>query len=203
MFENYVASQCSHSISPSSVPSYFWASISMVILCNNQVPLVKVLLVAGSRAFSKWRHTGQDCPCRRHLWWLFFVCFFFLLLNERFFNFSTGLGIIPNKLPPHTVPSLSPLVTACLFSLSVSLLLFCSNHEFVVKVKVSQLCPNLWNPLDCTVHGILQARILKWVAFPFSRRSFQLQGIEPRSPALQEDYLPSWATRESQEYWSG
>ena len=133
----------------------------------------------------------------------FFCLFFFLLLNERFFNFSTGLGIIPNKLPPHTVPSLSPLVTACLFSLSVSLLLFCSNHEFVVKVKVSQLCPNLWNPLDCTVHGILQARILKWVAFPFSRRSFQLQGIEPRSPALQEDYLPSWATRESQEYWSG
>ena len=38
------------------------------------------------------------------------------------------------------------------------------------------------------VHGILQARILKWVAIPFSRRSSQ-PGIEPRSPALQEDSL--------------
>ena len=38
-----------------------------------------------------------------------------------------------------------------------------------VKVKVTQLCPTLCNPLDYTVHGILQARILEWVAFPFSR----------------------------------
>ena len=37
-----------------------------------------------------------------------------------------------------------------------------------VKVKVTQLCPTLCNLVDCTVHGILQARILKWVAYPFS-----------------------------------
>lgn len=85
VFENHVASQCSHSISPSSVPSYFWASVSMVYSVQQLVPLVKVLLVAGSRAFSRWRHTGQDCPCHRHLWWHF--CFFSFLLNERFFNF--------------------------------------------------------------------------------------------------------------------
>ena len=41
---------------------------------------------------------------------------------------------------------------------------------------VTQLCPNLCNPLDYSppgsfVHGILQARILKWVALPFSRGS--------------------------------
>ena len=29
------------------------------------------------------------------------------------------------------------------------------------------------NPMDYTVHGIFQARILKWVAFPFSRGSSQ------------------------------
>ena len=38
-------------------------------------------------------------------------------------------------------------------------------------VKVTQLCPTLCNPIDYTVHGILQARILEWVAFPFSRGS--------------------------------
>ena len=42
-----------------------------------------------------------------------------------------------------------------------------------VKVKVAQLFATLCDPMDYTVHGILQARILEWVAFPFSRRSFQ------------------------------
>ena len=36
-------------------------------------------------------------------------------------------------------------------------------------VKVAQSRPTLCDPLDYTVHGILQARILEWVAFPFSR----------------------------------
>ena len=39
------------------------------------------------------------------------------------------------------------------------------------NVKVAQSCPTLWDPMDYTVHGILQARILEWVAFPFSRGS--------------------------------
>ena len=43
----------------------------------------------------------------------------------------------------------------------------------LVKVKVAQSCPTLCKPLDCTVHGILQARILEWVALPFSRGSSQ------------------------------
>ena len=42
-----------------------------------------------------------------------------------------------------------------------------------VKVKVAQSCPALYNPMDYTVHGILQARILEWLAFPFSRGSSQ------------------------------
>ena len=44
-----------------------------------------------------------------------------------------------------------------------------------MKVKseseVTQSCPTLQDPMDYTVHGILQARILEWVAFPFSRGS--------------------------------
>ena len=42
-----------------------------------------------------------------------------------------------------------------------------------MKVKVAQSCPTLCVPMDYTNHGILQARTLEWVAFPFSRGSFQ------------------------------
>ena len=42
-----------------------------------------------------------------------------------------------------------------------------------MKVKVIQWCPTLCDPMVYTVHGILQARILEWVAFPFSRESSQ------------------------------
>ena len=41
------------------------------------------------------------------------------------------------------------------------------------SVKVAQLCPTLCDPMDYTVLGILQARILEWVAVPFSRGSSQ------------------------------
>ena len=45
--------------------------------------------------------------------------------------------------------------------------------QMVNKVKLAQLCLTLCDPIpwSCTVHGILQARILEWVAFPFSRGS--------------------------------
>ena len=47
-----------------------------------------------------------------------------------------------------------------------------------VKVKGAQSCPTLCDPMDCgpsgsSVYGILQARILEWVAIPFSRGSSQ------------------------------
>ena len=41
------------------------------------------------------------------------------------------------------------------------------------EVKVAQSCPTLRDPIDYTIHGILQARILELVAFPFSRASSQ------------------------------
>ena len=40
-----------------------------------------------------------------------------------------------------------------------------------MKVKVTQSCLTLCDPMYYTVHGILQARVLEWVAFPFSRGS--------------------------------
>ena len=58
------------------------------------------------------------------------------------------------------------------------------------KSKAAQSCLTLCNSMDYTVHGILQARILEWVPFPFSRGSSQPR-IEPRSPALQVASLPA------------
>ena len=59
-----------------------------------------------------------------------------------------------------------------------------------MRVKITQLCPTLCDPMDYTVHGILQARILEWVAFP-SSGDLPNPVIEPRSPALQVDSLPA------------
>ena len=52
--------------------------------------------------------------------------------------------------------------------------IMCINSVLIVyvKVKIAQLCLTLCNPMDYRVHGVLQTRILKRVAFPFL-----LQGI--------------------------
>ena len=71
-----------------------------------------------------------------------------------------------------------------------------------MKVKVAQLCPTLWDPMGYTVHGILQARILDWVAIPFSRGSSQPRDWSKVS-CIVGRFFNSWATREAQEYWSG
>ena len=55
------------------------------------------------------------------------------------------------------------------------------------EVKVVQSCPTLCDPMDYTGHGILQARILEWVAFSF--RGSPNPELEPRSPTLQADSL--------------
>ena len=64
-----------------------------------------------------------------------------------------------------------------------------------MKVLVAQLCLTFYNPMDysltgSSVHGILQARILEWVAIPFSSGSSNA-GIKPGSPELHADSLSS------------
>ena len=51
-------------------------------------------------------------------------------------------------------------------------------------------CPTLCDAMDYTIHGILQARIQEWVAFPFSRGSSQPRD-RTRSPAMRADSLPA------------
>ena len=59
-----------------------------------------------------------------------------------------------------------------------------------VKVRGARSCPTLCDPMDYTVHGTLQARILEWSAFPFPQGNLPNSGMEPRSPTLQADSLP-------------
>ena len=70
------------------------------------------------------------------------------------------------------------------------------SHALPAKVKVAQLCLTLCDPMDYTVHGILQARILEWVAFPFSRGYSQ-----PRDQThvfcIEGRFFISWTTEGS------
>ena len=67
-------------------------------------------------------------------------------------------------------------------------------------MKITQLCPPLCNPMDYTVHGILQARILEWVAFPFSRGSSQLRD-QTQVSRIAGGFFTSWARREAKAGW--
>ena len=76
-----------------------------------------------------------------------------------------------------------------------------------VKVLVAQPCLTLCDPMDCSppgssVHGILQTRILGWVPFSFSRGSSQSRD-QIQVSRIAGGFSTSWATRETQEYWSG
>ena len=73
-----------------------------------------------------------------------------------------------------------------------------------MKEKVAQSCPTLCDPMDYTVHGILQARILEWVTFPFSQGSSQSRD-QTQVSRIAGGFFTSWATREvhKHQYYSG
>ena len=83
-----------------------------------------------------------------------------------------------------------------------------STNKFAIESKSeSQLCPTHTFPILCdtmnyTFHGILQAWILEWVAFPFSRGSFQPRD-QTQVSHIAGRFFTSWTTMEVQEYWSG
>ena len=65
----------------------------------------------------------------------------------------------------------------------------------------SPMSDSLWLS-DCIVHGILQARRMEWVAFPFSRGSSQPRD-QIQVTCIAGRFFTSWAIREAQEYWRG
>ena len=74
-------------------------------------------------------------------------------------------------------------------------------YLYTLRVCVSQSCPTLCDPMDCSpphssIHRILQARILEWVAIPFCKGSSQ-----PRDwtwvSCIAGRFFTVWATREA------
>ena len=86
---------------------------------------------------------------------------------------------------PHLHWNLEPLAilwtspTSSRFQVFVPAVLFCfliTGWSKAKQSEVSQLCPTLCDPMDCSlpcssIHGIFQARVLEWVAISFSRGS--------------------------------
>ena len=76
-----------------------------------------------------------------------------------------------------------------------------SSLNFLMLCLVIQSCPTLCDPMDCSlpgssVHGVLQARILEWVAMPSSRGSSQPKDWTQVS-CIKGRFFIIWATRES------
>ena len=80
-------------------------------------------------------------------------------------------------------------------------------HQMCMHAKLPQLCPTLCDPMyhsppGSSVHGILQARILEWVAIPFSRGIFPTKWWKQhlfRSPALAGRFFTTNTTWEAWE----
>ena len=124
--------------------------------------------------YACWKLCGKNIVVPWHLW---------------------GIGFRNNHHPPH--PGLLTKIWEC--SSTLHKMIFSHPHvrfkspldelQYLMKckwyvnsccvyVKLLQLCPTLCDPVDystpgSSVHGILQARILEWVAMPSSRRSSQ------------------------------
>ena len=102
---------------------------------------------------------------------------------------SASASVLPMNIQgwfPLGLPGLSSLqskelsrVLSRTYSSKVPILLP-SVFFMVLCVKVTQSCLTLYNPMDYTVHGILQARILKWVAFlSLLQQIFSTQILNP------------------------
>ena len=69
-------------------------------------------------------------------------------------------------------------------------------YFFVSEVAVTHLCQTLCDPIDYTVHGILQDRILEWVAYPFSR-GFSWPRNGTGVSCIAGRFFTNWAIREA------
>ena len=87
---------------------------------------------------------------------------------------------------------------------SIGLFSWLTFYIWCCKVKVAQSCLTLCDPVDYTVHGILQARMLEWAAFPCSRGSSQPRDRTQVS-RIAGGFFTSWAIKEASLYssWMG
>ena len=99
------------------------------------------------------------------------------------FTFCGSVKMVDDKL---VLPPLFPKFLKCWTGFKFK------RHETEVEVKVAQSCPTLCDPMD----PILQARILKWVALPFSRAPSQPRNWTGVS-CIAGGFFTNWAIRES------
>ena len=90
------------------------------------------------------------------------------------------MGLLAGSVPSHVFLAAAAWTDVLPFFFLTDLSVFCLSKVFFLKRKVliATLCLTLWDPMDCSaagssVHGILQARLLEWVALAFSRGIFQ------------------------------
>ena len=111
-------------------------------------------------------------------------------------------GIFPGKSPGvgchFLLQEIFPIQGSNLHFLHCRWMICSLSHQgrFNLKVQVAQSCPALCNPMDYAVHGVLQARILVWAAFSFSRASSQPRDWTQVS-CIASGFFTSWATREA------
>ena len=111
-------------------------------------------------------------------------------------HISTSSDFLPISFPPEIIEQSSLCSLLIYFIHSIN-----SVYKVKVKVLVTQLCLTLCDSMDyslpgSSVHRILQARILEWVAIPFSRESSQPRDRTQVSHTA-GIFFTVWATREA------
>ena len=102
-------------------------------------------------------------------------------------DFSAFVDYSQKSNPP-------PPYWLCVYILSYILCICRWQSE--VKWKSLSCVPTRFDPMDYTAHGILQARILEWVAFPFCRGSSQPRD-QTQVSHIADGFFTSWAARET------
>ena len=91
------------------------------------------------------------------------------------------------------------LFSSLVIYLFLKFLCYFGYWKWLLKVKVTQSCLTLCDPMDYTVRRILQARILEWVAVPFPGGSSQPRD-QTQISHIAGLFFTSWATSEAQEW---
>ena len=132
--------------------------------------------------FKKWEKTAVKWNCEKYT-----------KTHIEFLEMKTSLSEVKKYIITHLLRLITPSVDEGVEDLKLS------------KTTVTpQLCPTLCDPMDCSppgssLHGILQAKILEWVALPSSRGSSQPRDWTQISYIgfFKGGFFTIWATKEA------
>ena len=130
-----------------------------------------------------------------------------IVSNKCVYKIFIGLDSGENKNYQHTLKK-RELLWCYFYSIKVKLILLLNIDIYYEQILlIAQLCPILCDPMHCSspgysVPGILQARILQWVAVPFPRGSSRPRD-QMRVSCTAGRFFTTWATRETPRfYWT-